>query len=85
VVATGRHHDLVTARDAVGAAYRAVVSRTEADAAPDAPAAHAPAPTATTGTARADGPAAPGPAAPDPTTGTIPRPAHDGTTEEVRA
>lgn len=30
VVATGTHRDLVTARDATGAAYRAVVSRTDA-------------------------------------------------------
>jgi ABC-type multidrug transport system fused ATPase/permease subunit len=30
VLATGRHHDLITARDATGAAYRAVVSRAEA-------------------------------------------------------
>ncbi len=39
VLATGRHRDLVRATDAVGAAYRSVVSRAEADdaAAPDAP------------------------------------------------
>lgn len=34
VVATGTHRELVTARDAVGAAYRAVVSRAEDDPAP---------------------------------------------------
>lgn len=34
VVATGTHRELVTARDAVGAAYRAVVSRAEGDPAP---------------------------------------------------
>jgi len=45
VVATGSHRDLVTARDATGAAYRAVVSRAEADADAadlDAAEAHAP-------------------------------------------
>ncbi|WP_308281644.1 ABC transporter ATP-binding protein [Cellulomonas sp. PS-H5] len=35
VVATGTHRDLVTARDATGAAYRAVVSRAEDDHAED--------------------------------------------------
>ncbi len=53
VVATGTHRDLVTARDATGAAYRAVVSRAEddhADAPAGTPAAEGATPTATTTT-----------------------------------
>jgi len=48
VVATGTHRDLVTARDATGAAYRAVVSRAE-----DEPAAPTPTTAATTATTTA--------------------------------
>ncbi len=54
VVATGRHRDLVSARDAVGAAYRAVVSRADD---PEAPPHEVPEPHAGPGPHEVTGPA----------------------------